>query len=161
MVAPVVLKKDSEVIESVGCFISRYLFLKEPYVGSVCDALGFNSFVCETVAGGMNLARREFYEQVGLQDNLLFMYSDEVDMGLRAKKLGVNLAVTTEAKAWHQHLNAGGGKHRMFYTSYLMGRNKVYLAKSILVFGGVRSNWHFILFYFSKVLSEMFFIKRN
>ena len=32
---------------------------------------GFNSFVCETVAGGMNLARREFYEQVGLQDNLL------------------------------------------------------------------------------------------
>ena len=35
MVAPVVLKKDSEVIESVGCFISRYLFLKEPYVGSV------------------------------------------------------------------------------------------------------------------------------
>ena len=36
------------------------------------------------------------------------MYSDEVDMGLRAKKLGVNLAVTTEAKAWHQHLNAGG-----------------------------------------------------
>ena len=52
MVAPVVLKKDSEVIESVGCFISRYLFLKEPYVGSVCDALGFNSFVCETVADG-------------------------------------------------------------------------------------------------------------
>ncbi|MFR2026816.1 MAG: glycosyltransferase family 2 protein [Odoribacter splanchnicus] len=64
MVAPVVLKKDSEVIESVGCFISRYLFLKEPYVGSVCDALGFNSFVCETVAGGMNLARRNFMSRL-------------------------------------------------------------------------------------------------
>ena len=60
---------------------------------------------------------------------IICFLSDEVDMGLRAKKLGVNLAVTTEAKAWHQHLNAGGGKHRMFYTSYLMGRNKVYLAK--------------------------------
>ena len=150
--------------------MSRYLFLKEPYVGSVCDALGFNSFVCETVAGGMNLARREFYEQVGLQDNLLFMYSDEVDMGLRAKKLGVNLAVTTEAKAWHQHLNAGGGKHRMFYTSYLMGRNKVYLAKkhfgfwrsaeqlafhSFLFFKGVVGN----VFHKEKLMHQLYFIR--
>ena len=135
MVAPVVLKKDSEVIESVGCFISRYLFLKEPYV-----------------------------------DNLLFMYSDEVDMGLRAKKLGVNLAVTTEAKAWHQHLNAGGGKHRMFYTSYLMGRNKVYLAKkhfgfwrsaeqlafhSFLFFKGVVGN----VFHKEKLMHQLYFIR--
>ena len=127
MVAPVVLKKDSEVIESVGCFISRYLFLKEPYVGSVCDALGFNSFVCETVAGGMNLARREFYEQVGLQDNL-------------------------------------------FYTSYLMGRNKVYLAKkhfgfwrsaeqlafrSFLFFKGVVGN----VFHKEKLMHQLYFIR--
>ena len=45
------------------------------------------------MSGGMNLGKREFYEKVGLQDEKLFMYSDEVDIGTRAKKLGFKMMI--------------------------------------------------------------------
>ena len=83
-----------------------------------------------TVTGGMNIAKRSFYEStVGLQDEKLFMYSDEVDMGLRAQKVGVKMAAVGDALAWHQHINPPGQTHRLPYSKYLIARNKVYLGK--------------------------------
>jgi GT2 family glycosyltransferase len=56
------------------------------------------------------------------------MYSDEVDIGIRAKKNNFKIAVTQTAIAWHQHINLEGLKKRQPYTFYLRGRNKIYLA---------------------------------
>jgi GT2 family glycosyltransferase len=142
MVAPIILKKDSNYIESVGCSISKKLYLTEPHIDEDVNSLNSEIYEFEAVAGGMNLAKREFYEIIGLQDEKLFMYSDEVDMGLRAKKNGYKMAVSKSVKSWHQHINLDNSSIRRPYSGFLIARNKVYLAKkhfgfmkSLYVFG--------------------------
>jgi GT2 family glycosyltransferase len=76
----------------------------------------------------MNLAKTKFYKIVGLQDEKLFMYSDEVDMALRARKKDLKFGVTKNALAWHQHINPQKRSRRLPYSAFLIGRNKVYLA---------------------------------
>lgn len=130
MVAPVLLNADSDVVADFGCIINDDLTMNPYGVGRKMEELSPNVRYCEAVTGGMNVAKRSFYEtKVGLQDEKLFMYSDEVDMGLRARKAGVKMAVTKEALSWHQHINLPGNKRRHPFSNYLIARNKVYLGK--------------------------------
>ncbi len=131
MISPILLSKDSSVAEDFGCAISKSLVML-PY----CDGVDINNIkeeinYCNALTGGMNLAKREFYEKVGLQDDNLFMYSDEVDMGIRAEKCGFTMACVRDAVSWHQHINkpTTGNDRREAFTKYLAGRNKVYVAK--------------------------------
>jgi GT2 family glycosyltransferase len=128
MVSPVLLKKNSDtVIDCYGSRISSTLTMKDYNKGdNVSDLKPF--LVVDTVMGGINLAKRIFYEKVGLQDENLFMYSDEVDMGIRAKKAGLKMAAVKTAVAWHAHINPSSNKTRNPYVNYLTGRNKIYLA---------------------------------
>lgn len=79
--------------------------------------------------GGCNLAKRSFYEISGLQDEKMFMYSDEVDTAIRAAKHGLVFATTKDVLAWHLHINEPGKKHRNPMAAYLMSRNHIYLAR--------------------------------
>lgn len=128
MVAPVLLNADSDIVADYGCSINKDLSMNPYGVGLSYQNLEPQMRICEAVTGGMNVSKRSFYEVVGLQDETLFMYSDEVDMGLRAKKAGFKMAVTKEAKSWHQHINIPGNKRRMPFSRYLIARNKVYVA---------------------------------
>lgn len=128
MVEPVLLNADSDIVCDFGCGISKYLTMQPEGVGKSVTELKESVRYCDCVTGGMNVSKREFYEKVGLQDDNLFMYSDEVDMGLRAAKCGFKLAVLSEAKSWHQHINPTKTGRRFPFSQYLIGRNKVYLA---------------------------------
>lgn len=129
MVAPILLGKDSEIVDDFGCTITKTLFMKPFDVGKHIKDVQKTEREVESVTGGMNLAKREFYEKVGLQDENLFMYSDEIDMAIRAKKAGFKMAVTSEVKSWHQHINPLNRQIRLPYSSYLIGRNKIYIAR--------------------------------
>lgn len=145
MVSPVLLGNGSDSICDFGCTITKSLSMKTKNLGDHVDEVAESIHQAEALTGGMNLSKREFYEQVGLQDENLFMYSDEVDMGLRAKKLGWLLACTKEVKSWHCHVNANTQSNiRHPFTSYLIGRNKVYLAKKH--FGFFRTVYVFIVY---------------
>ena len=144
MVAPVLLNADSDIVGDYGCSISKNLTLIPYGIGMKYGQLGESFRYCDAVTGGMNVSKRSFYETVGLQDNKLFMYSDEVDMGIRAKKSGFALGVTKEAKSWHQHINPGGASKRLPFSSYLISRNKVYLARKH--FGLLRAVQVFFVF---------------
>lgn len=128
MVAPILLNADSDIVADFGCSINSDLSMNPYGVGQSLANLIHVTRYCDCVTGGMNVAKRSFYEAtVGLQDENLFMYSDEVDMGLRARKAGVKMAVTKEAISWHQHINPPGMIRRHPYSNYLIARNKVYL----------------------------------
>ena len=130
MVAPVLLNADSDIVADYGCSINSDLSMNPFGVGMNIKDLRPDVRCCEAVTGGMNVSKRSFYETtVGMQDENLFMYSDEVDMGIRAKKAGVKMAVTKEALSWHQHINPPGNKRRHPFSNYLIARNKVYLGK--------------------------------
>lgn len=158
MVSPILLGKSSDIVEDFGCTISSTLMMVEYGVGLKINEVQENLNYCEAVPGGMNMAKREFYEKVGLQDDNLFMYSDEVDMGLRAKKSGYTMAAISEAISWHQHINEtkqNGRRHP--FTKYLMGRNKVYVAKKH--FGFLKVLFIFLFYFlgaFYRILQNIF-----
>lgn len=128
MVAPVLLNADSDVVADFGDIVAKDLSLKEFEKGNRVEDIPVKWRYCEAVTGGMNVSKLSFYETtVGLQDENLFMYSDEADMALRARKAGVKMAVTKEALSWHQHINPPGNKRRHPFSNYLIARNKVYL----------------------------------
>lgn len=131
MVGPVVLKKDSDIIDWFGFHlnykngISKGLYSKRRIVD-----VGEQTIEVSYVAGGANMSRREFYEEegVGLQDENLFMYGDERDMAIRASLKGYKEVATSEVKSWHQHIDKIGN-HRDPRTSYLVARNHIYIGK--------------------------------
>lgn len=148
MVSPVMLSKNSQIIEDYGSSITRFLMMKPRFEGKNLNEINVEKVnpEVEAVLGGMSLAKREFYEKVGLQDENLFMYSDEVDMGIRAKNAGFKMAVSTESISWHQHINPEGKQTRNIYAPFLSARNKVYLAEKH--FGRIRSLEVFFYFVF-------------
>lgn len=150
MVSPLLLSKDSNIVDDFGCMISNSLIMMPYSVGKNRDEIKEKIKYCEAVTGGMNLAKREFYETVGLQDDNLFMYSDEVDMGIRAMQKGYIMASVSGAVAWHQHINNNNKLNRRDpFTKYLAGRNKVYVAKKH--FGVLRVIYVFLFYLFGSI----------
>ena len=88
MVAPVLLNKDSQVIADAGSDLSYFFVLEPRHKGEIYDKQKISNNYAVALTGGMNMATRKFYEVVGLQDQRMFMYSDEADMAIRAHKAG-------------------------------------------------------------------------
>lgn len=130
MVSPVMVTPGTRKIECFGSKLNIWGVDEFPYVGSDLDDKEVPEFrEVEYVTGGMNLSKREFYENVGLQDEKLFMYADELDMYCRAKKASYKEAVTKNAIAYHCHINPQHASIRRPEMYYLHGRNIVYLYK--------------------------------
>ena len=137
MVSPVLLKKDSDIVDSLGCTIDhRYLSFVHNEVGRPLSDIGLQERIVTALPAGIVLARRDLYEQFGFQDEALMMYADEIDMGIRVARLGYKLGATSAAQAWHQHVNPGGKAVRSVNAAFFMGRNPVYIARKY--YGKVR-----------------------
>ena len=130
MVSPVLLKKDSDIVDSLGCTIDpKNLNFVHNEVDRPLRELGKQERFVTALPAGIVLARRDLYDQFGFQDEALMMYADEIDMGIRVARLGYRLGATTSAQAWHQHVNPGGRTVRSLNAAYFMGRNPVYIAR--------------------------------
>lgn len=132
MVSPVSVRLDNENISvAYGEIINRKTMnLIALNKGSAIDTLP-KILLSETLPGGNNLAKRVFYEKVGLQDEKFFMYADEVDMGIRGERAGFKFITTTKARTWHMHINEPGKVNRNPMAAYLMGRNHIYLSRKL------------------------------
>ena len=130
MVSPVLLRKDSDTVDSFGCSIGRKSldFILNDAGKSVTDLEGQERLV-DALPGGIFLARRDRYEQFGFQDEKLVMYADEIDMSIRVAHLGYRMGATSKVRAWHQHVNRDGKVQRSTQAAFLMGRNQVYIAR--------------------------------
>jgi GT2 family glycosyltransferase len=141
MVSPVVLKKNSDIVEIYGGKInSRTLSFDHLQTGIPVGDLQEEIVLSDTLPGGMNMAKRSFYETIGLQDEYLFMYSDEIDTGIRARQHDMLMVATKKVLSWHQHINPGKSAVRSPLAGYLWGRNEVYLAKKHFSAGVILSN---------------------
>lgn len=134
-VAPVLLKKDSNIVENYGCNVTYGLKFVQLFRGTGLDELKINKQYVDGVPGGMNMAKRRLYETIGLEDEKLFMYADEIDIAIRTKKAGFKMIATKDAVAWHQHKNVLNRSKRLPYVNFLTTRNAVYLAKKHFGFG--------------------------
>lgn len=129
-VSPVLLEKDSERVDCYGCSINRRnLDFVHLDAGEELSGIREEQRLVTGLPGGVFLAKRLYYGRMGFQDERLEMYSDEVDMGIRVAAASLKMGATTEARAWHQHVNRDGKATRNPRAAFLMGRNPVYIAK--------------------------------
>lgn len=153
MVGGVVFRKDSDIVEDFGDNVNIMGMPNINYRNAKYEQLP-ESLEVSFVPGGINMSKREFYETVGLQDENLFMYNDEIDMYYRAKEAGYIEAVTKRAKTWHQHVPnpvVPGMREKM---SYLNGRNRVYIIKKHNL--GIKGIFYF---FFTFMLETIFTIR--
>lgn len=129
-VSPVVFYKDSTSIETYGAELNfKNLIFKHLHEYEDISSVEEDTIECTALPGGMNLTKRNVYEQCGLQDENLFMYADELDTAIRYRNEGYIMIATQKAKSWHQHINKGNNKYRNLKVPFLIGRNNMYLAK--------------------------------
>lgn len=128
MVGPLVLKKDSDVIEDFGVTVG-FLTSKFNYQGKRMNDLPENeSMYVDVVPGGITMSKPSFYKTVGLQDESIFMYCDERDMCYRSKLAGIKEGVTATAVTWHQH-QYSPHKGKKLKSEFLIFRNRTFLQK--------------------------------
>jgi GT2 family glycosyltransferase len=81
------------------------------------------------VPGALLLVRRSILDQVGLLDQYFFLYGDDIDLALKARRLGYSVMVTSSAVAYHivsQGVKKLEQRHELL-GYYMMNRNMFYL----------------------------------
>ncbi len=81
------------------------------------------------VPGALLLTRRSLLERTDLLDGYFFLYGDDIDLALKAKRLGYSVTVTSAAVANHmvsQSVKKLEEKHELL-GYYMMNRNMFYL----------------------------------
>lgn len=76
------------------------------------DEVGLGRFTksekTNVVAGAVMIVKREVFEKIGLFDERYFLYFEESDFCLRAKKAGFDLWYVPGATAWHKNAKSAG-----------------------------------------------------
>lgn len=81
------------------------------------------------VPGALLLVRRSILDQAGLLDPYFFLYGDDIDLALKAKRLGYSVIVASSALANHmvsQSVRKLEQQHELL-GYYMMNRNMFYL----------------------------------
>ncbi|MGE5617896.1 MAG: glycosyltransferase family 2 protein [Sphingomonadaceae bacterium] len=137
----ILLYDRRDVIHSAGDFYSRDgvpgnrgvwqrdegQFDREEYVLGAC--------------GGASGWRRSLFEDVGLFDESLFMYCEDVDLSLRAQLRGHKCVYLPAARVYHRLSATGGGETASFYC----GRNFVAVAAKNLPSDVIGHHWPSII----------------
>jgi GT2 family glycosyltransferase len=87
--------------------------------------------------GGAVAYRRAMLEEIGLFDEELFMYLEDVDLNWRAQLAGYRVIFAPQAVVYHQLSATGGGVIASFYT----GRNTLFILAKDLPGSIFRRHW--------------------
>lgn len=128
IVSTAVLAKDSTKVDNYGHKVNKYKVIELEKGKDLSDLQPPNKYT-DLVTGGFYMAKRKFYEEVGLQDENLFMYGDEFDTSIRTKKAGFKTGVTCETYGWHWHINEPNVTGRKPASNYLIARNRIYVSR--------------------------------
>ncbi|NPV58101.1 MAG: glycosyltransferase family 2 protein [Actinobacteria bacterium] len=82
---------------------------------------------CDFVTGASLLARKKMIEDVGLLDEALFLYLEDLDWALRAKKQGWKVFCVRDSVVWHKG-NSTSSRVRPLII-YYVSRNSLYICK--------------------------------
>ena len=85
----------------------------------------------DTLSGCSLLVRRELVQAVGLLDESFFLFYEETDWILRAKRAGFKMLYAPKAKIWHK-VSASVGGHQSPLMLYYMTRNNPLLMRKNL-----------------------------
>ncbi len=75
--------------------------------------------------GACVLISREVLETIGLFDERLFLYFEDTDLSIRAKKKGYQLLFEPNAVIWHKNAGSSGGAGSVLH-QYYQTRNRIF-----------------------------------
>jgi GT2 family glycosyltransferase len=75
--------------------------------------------------GALMAISREAVERVGLLDDELFAYVEDVDWAIRVRRAGFEIVFAPQARAWHRISASTGGEAGSTHTLYYGARNTV------------------------------------
>lgn len=82
----------------------------------------------DRITGCAMFVRREVFERVGFLDDRFFIYSEELDWCLRARRAGYRLVVAKDSVIWHKGHRDSGRAGRPFIL-YLQTRNHLLMLR--------------------------------
>ena len=107
--------------------------------------------------GGAVAYRRSMLDDIGLLDEDLFMYCEDVDLNWRAQLAGYKCVFAPQAVVYH-HLSAtGGGEIASFYT----GRNTLWVLAKNYPGGLLRRHWRAVVRAQLKIARDAFEARRG
>ncbi len=125
IVAPAIFYADQpDCIWSVGGAISPWLLEMTDHHGRG-QPMPTAPVERDFLSGCALLVRREVFEQIGLFDENFFMYYEDLDFCLRARRQGYRLLLVPQARLWHQVSQSSGGADspmERFYMALNSGR---------------------------------------
>ena len=107
--------KRTNVIQSFGARVNLYFGETTPIGGQIDQAQLEEPLSVDYVSGCAMLIKRKVIEDLGLLDPRYFMYVEEVDYCLRAKKRGFQIWSVPEAKIWHEGGASTTDLQRLYY----------------------------------------------
>ena len=125
---------DPELISFAGATIN-WKKATSPHIGRGEKDIGQYEYYreVERVNGCSMLVKKEVLENVGLLDEKYFLYVEEVDWCVRAKKKGYNVYYVPSSKVYHKiSMSMGENSTHMF--AYYNTRNFLYLIRKIFHF---------------------------
>ncbi|TGN08044.1 glycosyltransferase family 2 protein [Leptospira ilyithenensis] len=104
---------------------SKKVLPNEKWDTSYCEgsSLVINNFIYKDLTS----------ERKTLFDQKLFLYCEDLELGLKAKELGYYSELDTNLIIYHKHSQSGGGSGN-FLAFYYITRNRILLAKDYLSF---------------------------
>lgn len=161
------LVKPNGIVQSEGkSFYTNYSLLGTLYP-TLFDGLYFKNIkkrgnlnIVDWITGGALMIRKNIFDILGPYDENYFMYSEEVDIAYKAKKIGYKVACINDYETLHFHKLTS--KNFSKWQSDLVSRNQLlFLQKN---FTGKRKAWGYgcyIIGIFNKILSSLINLDPN
>lgn len=89
-------------------------------------------FPVDVVTGGYMLMSKKTIERIGLLDERFFMYLEDVDYCIRAKRKGLKIFHTDKSEILHVGGASSANKDRIRHTSWLSSRKKYFIKNGSL-----------------------------
>lgn len=139
---------DKDTVQSAGGFINykgSYPFIDPNWQKKDIGQFEENIFT-DTLIGCSLLIKRTVFEAIGLFDTNLFIYADDTELSIRAKKRGFLLCTVVTSKVWHKVSASSGGREYNLTYLYYNTRNIIYFSKKHLhLLPRISFNYYFLL----------------
>lgn len=116
----------------------------------------------DTLSGCSLLVRRELVDAVGVLDDRFFLFYEETDWILRAKRAGYRMLYVPKARIWHKVSASVGGHQSPLMLYYMIRNNPLLMRKNVSAFAFMV----FLLIYLflvipKKIINVLFFNKEK
>jgi len=116
------------ILWAIGSKLNKYSFKASLIANKKPDSLKINKEKVEFIVGSAMCINKKVIEKIGFLNEDFFLYYEETEWQIKAKKAGFKIDWIPSAKLWHRAgFSTGGG--RTAISSYYLVRNRAYCIK--------------------------------